>query len=363
MHSGKILPKDKALIREAREAHLQYSSDEKPGYGRKLRGKHFVYLNERAKVISKKDVLGRIKRLAIPPAWTDVWISPSPSGHLQASGRDTRGRKQYRYHERWREQRDETKFHRILSFARVLPRIRRRVKRDLKLRGMPHAKVLATLVRLLEFSLIRVGNEEYARENHSYGLTTMKNRHAKVTRDRIRFTFRGKSGKQHEISVHDRKLATIVKRCQDLPGQELFVYEDEEHQSHPVDSHDVNEYLRSISGDDFTAKDFRTWAGTVLAAVALREFKKTTGINEAKSNIVTAIEAVARMLGNTPAVCRKCYIHPGVLDSYLEGHTISTLQRAMKTKIGRGLSSLKPEEAAVLMLLKRGLRKKVRAER
>ncbi|HWB61699.1 MAG TPA: DNA topoisomerase IB [Chthoniobacteraceae bacterium] len=353
--SGKL---NEALTQEAHEARLQYFNDDRAGFRRKLRGKQFVYFSESGKRISDRNVLARIKRLAIPPAWKDVWICPSANGHLQASGRDARGRKQYRYHDRWRAQRDETKFHRVLAFARALPRIRRRVKRDIGLAGMPREKILATVVRLLEFSLIRVGNEEYARDNKSYGLTTMKNHHAKISRDRIRFTFRGKSGKQHEISVRDRTLAAIVKHCQDLPGQKLFEYEDENHEPRSLDSHDVNEYIRAVAGDDFTAKDFRTWAGTVLAAVALREFREVSGRNEAKRNVVTAIEAVAKMLGNTPSVCRKCYIHPGVLDSYLEGRTIDTLQGRMKAKIGRGLYNFKPEEAAVLVLLKSGLKKR-----
>jgi DNA topoisomerase I len=244
----------------------------------------------------------------------------------------------------------------MISFARMLPRIRRRVKRDLALRGMPRDKVLATVVRLLEATLIRVGNDEYAKQNNSYGLTTMRDDHVRIEGGRIRFAFRGKSAKRHEISVHDPALAKIVRRCQELPGQELFAYEDEAGQPRDVRSQDVNEYLRGISGQEFSAKDFRTWAGTVLAAIALREFEAATSKTEAKKNVLTAIEAVARMLGNTPTVCRKCYIHPGVLDSYLDGTTIKTIRQRAARKIDRSLTKLKPEEAAVLMLIERGLR-------
>jgi len=358
--NGAAASKTEDLVEEAHKAHLRYFLDDKPGLARRAKGKEFVYLDAAGKRIRNADTISRIRHLVIPPAWKDVWICPVENGHLQASGRDQRGRKQYRYHERWREQRDESKFHRMTAFARVLPRIRRRVRRDLKLTGMPREKVLATVVSLLESSLIRVGNDEYARENKSYGLTTMRNRHVKVSRDRIRFQFRGKSGKLHEISVQDRRLATIVKRCQDLPGQDLFTYEDETGAPHSVSSQDVNDYLHSIAGNGFTAKDFRTWAGTVLAAVALREFKEATGVTRAKKNITTAIEAVAKMLGNTSAVCRKCYIHPAILDSYLGGKTIETLQRSMTAKIDHSLSKLKPEEAAVLILLKEGLKKNPR---
>ncbi len=298
--------------------------------------------------------LARIKRLAIPPAWTDVWISPHENGHMQATGRDARGRKQYRYHSDWRQQRDKNKFSRMIAFARGLPRIRRRVKRDLGHPGMPREKILATVVRLLEATLIRVGNEEYARENGSYGLTTMRNHHATVKGAQIRFTFRGKSGKRHEISLRHPQLARIVRRCQEMPGQELFGYE-EDGETRDIDSQDVNEYLRAISGDDFTAKDFRTWAGTVLAAVALGEFERVTHEAEAKKNVVVAIEAVARMLGNTPAVCRKCYVHPTVLDSYLAGETIRSCGSAA-SRLSRSLSQLKPDESAVLLLIQRASR-------
>jgi DNA topoisomerase-1 len=294
----------------------------------------------------------------IPPAWTHVWISPFDNGHIQATGRDARGRKQYRYHVRWREQRNENKFERMISFAHALPQIRRRVQRDLRKRGMPREKVLATVARLLELTLIRVGNDEYARENNSYGLTTMRNRHVRVAGGKIQFTFRGKSGKRHEISVHDKRLAKIVRRCQDMPGQELFEYEESDGTVRNVNSEDVNSYLRDIAGANYTAKDFRTWAGTTLAAIALKEFEGVTSGALARKNIVTAIEAVARMLGNTPAVCRKCYIHPEILNSYLAGQTIATIQQRLSSNINRSQSRLKPEEAAVIVLLKRRLNRR-----
>lgn len=339
----------------AREVGLRYVSDRKPGITREARGKDFTYRDPQGKRITGPDTLARIKHLAIPPAWTKVWICPQENGHIQATGRDARGRKQYRYHSRWREQRDENKFERMLGFARVLPRIRRRVARDLKRRGMPREKVLATVVRLLEVTLIRVGNDEYARANNSYGLTTMRNRHVRVARGNIEFSFRGKSGKRHEISVHDPRLAKIVRRCQDMPGQELFEYEDAEGEARDVTSEDVNAYLREVTGEDYTAKDFRTWSGTVLAAIALRQFEQVAKGAQAKKNIVSAVEAVAQMLGNTPAVCRKCYIHPEILNSYLAGQTIATVKQRLAEKVDQSLSRLKPEEAAVMILLQQRL--------
>jgi len=343
---------------EVKRARLRYSTDEKPGIQRKKSGKGFHFVGPGGKRVTDRETLQRIKHLAIPPAWTDVWICPVENGHIQATGRDARGRKQYRYHERWREQRDETKFARMLEFAHVLPKIRRRVRADLRRRGLSREKVLATIVRLLESTLIRVGNDEYARDNHSYGLTTMRNRHVAVHREKLRFTFRGKSGKKHEISIYDRLLARVVKKCQEMPGQELFVYEDETGAIRDVDSQDVNDYLREISGDDFTAKDFRTWAGTVLAAIALREFEAVTLRAQLKKNIVRAIEAVARVLGNTPTVCRKCYIHPEILESYLSGNTIATIQQRAAGKIRRGFAHLSSAESAVLVLLQGGLKRR-----
>lgn len=339
---------------ELEEAGLRFTSDDRPGLRRVKKGREMHYVDARGKRVRDADTLARIKSLVIPPAWTDVWICPHANGHLQATGRDARGRKQYRYHPRWRQARDETKFYRILAFARALPKIRRRVKRDLKARGMERNKILATVVRLLEATLIRIGNDEYAKQNHSYGLTTIRNHHAKVNGSTIQFTFRGKSGKKHNIDVKDPTLARIVRRCQDLPGQELFAYETEGG-VHDVGSSEVNAYIREISGSDFTAKDFRTWAGTVLAAIALREFESFTSVTQAKKNIVTAIEAVASMLGNTPAVCRKCYVHPTILDCYLEGTTIETIKQKLDPAVDSGLRNLKAEEAAVVVLLDKRL--------
>src|SRR5256714_4196519 len=256
-------------VEAAEEAGLQYVNDERPGYSRKAKGKDFEYLDTEGKTIRDEQRLLRVKRLAIPPAWTDVWICSSSSGHIQATGRDARGRKQYRYHERWREVRDENKFDRLTQFAKALPNIRRRVARDLKLPALPRRKVLATIVRLLERTFIRIGNEEYARENKSFGLTTLKNRHVKVRGAEVRFRFRGKSKRPHEVDVTDRRVAKVIAKCQDLPGQDLFQYVDEDGEVQDVTSQDVNQYLREIAGEDFTAKDFRTWGGTVLAAIAL----------------------------------------------------------------------------------------------
>lgn len=344
-------------VQDARAAGLLYSSDARAGLQRKPAAKGFVYTDAQGKPVKDEETLGRLRSLVIPPAWTDVWICPKAHGHLQASGRDARGRKQYRYHPRWREHRDENKFEHMVAFARALPRIRRRVQRDLGRPAMSREKVLAAVLRLLETTLIRVGNDEYARTNQSYGLTTIRNRHVKVSGGNIRFSFRGKSGKEHAISLKDRRLARIVKHCQDMPGQELFGYYDDSGRMHDVTSGEVNDYLRDISGGDFSAKDYRTWAGTVLAAIALKEFEEVTSQTQAKKNIVLAVEAVARMLGNTPAVCRKCYVHPAILDSYFEGQTIATLRTQVAGKIDKELSKLKPEEASVLILLQQRLKR------
>lgn len=345
------------MKQEAHKAGLRYANDTGPGFRRELHKGQFTYQRPNGAAIKDQATSVRIKRLAIPPAWTDVWICPNPEGHIQATGRDARGRKQYRYHPDWRQHRDENKYGRMLNFARALPTIRRAVRRDLQRKGMPREKALATVVRLLEATLIRVGNDEYARANHSYGLTTMHNRHAQVNGSHIRFAFRGKSAKHHEISLRDPKLARIVRRCQDMPGQELFAYEDADGNVQDVRSQDVNDYLRAIAGEDFTAKDFRTWAGTVLAAIALREFEHVDHAAQAKKNIVVAIEAVAKLLGNTPSVCRKSYVHPAILDSYLAGETIATIRQRAAQKINRSLARLKPEEAAVLVLLQHQLQK------
>ncbi|HVM45820.1 MAG TPA: DNA topoisomerase IB, partial [Candidatus Thermoplasmatota archaeon] len=293
----------------AKAAGLRYVSDAQPGIERVKRGSGFAYLRD-GKPVRDEETLARIRKLAIPPAWTDVWICPSENGHLQATGRDARGRKQYRYHPKWRELRDEAKYHRVLAFGRALPKIRARAARDLRREGLPREKVLAAIVHLLDTTFMRVGNDEYRRSNGSHGLTTLQDHHARIGRGKVVFAFRGKAGKEHSIEVEDARLARIVKHCQDLPGQELFQYLDEEGEVRDVGSADVNEYLRDITGEDFTAKDFRTWAGTVLAAVALQEVATYETKAEAKRNVTAAIERVAKRLGNTPAVCRKCYVHP-----------------------------------------------------
>src|SRR6059036_3588925 len=323
--NGKIIEAGLATdsVEAAEEAGLEYVSDDRPGYARRAKNGEFEYLDTQGKTIRDEQRLLRIKRLAIPPAWTHVWICPSPTGHIQATGRDARRRKQYRYHERWRELRDENKFGRLADFAKALAKIRHRVAEDLKLSGLPRQKVLATIVQLLERTLIRVGNEEYARENKSFGLTTMQDRHVDVKGSKLRFRFRGKSGRQHEVDVADRRIARIVCKLQDLPGQSLFQYLDDEGNARDITSQDVNEYLREITGADFTAKDFRTWAGTVLAAVALGKLGASETKRQAKTNIKHAIGAVAEVLGNTPAICRQCYIHPAVLEAYLNGNSIN----------------------------------------
>lgn len=306
----------------ARVARLRYVSDRQPGISRAGAAGRFVYRNPRGKVIRDAAELARIKALAVPPAWTRVWICPLDHGHLQATGRDARRRKQYRYHPRWRHTRDETKYERLLEFGRALPAIRRRVEADLSLPGLPREKVIAAVVRLMEDTLARVGNPEYASQNNTFGLTTLRNRHVRITRGRIELDFRGKHGIRHVSLVSDRKLARVVKNCRDLPGSELFQYLDEAGERRCIDSADVNEYLREISGHDITAKDFRTWAATNLAIVALADQDQETPSKKAQ---IEAIRQVAKRLGNTPAVCRKCYIHPGVLEGYLNGSLRRTL--------------------------------------
>jgi DNA topoisomerase-1 len=333
----------------AEEAGLQYVSDNRPGYTRKASNGDFEYLDTEGKRIRDEQRLLRIRRLAIPPAWTDVWICSSPAGHIQATGRDARRRKQYRYHERWREIRDENKFARLADFAVALPKIRRRVAQDLRLPGLPRQKVLATVVRLLERTFIRVGNEEYARENKSFGLTTMKDRHVAVKGARLRFRFRGKSGRQHDVDMTDRRLAKIVEKCQDLPGQDLFQYVEDDGQVRDVTSQDVNDYLREITGQDFTAKDFRTWAGTLLATLALNAQEEFETKKQAKANVKTAICAVAELLGNTPAICRKCYVHPALIEAYMNGVSISGLVRKRKRASN---TRLRVAEVAVLSFLR-----------
>ena len=303
----------------ARLAGLRYISDDAPGIRRRRRGKGFSYLDARGRPLSDPDELRRIAALAIPPAWTGVWICPQPNGHLQATGRDARGRKQYRYHPSWRAARDETKFGRMIAFGEVLPRLRAQVEQDLALPGLPRDKVLATVVRLLEATLIRVGNQEYARDNQSFGLTTLRNRHVDIEGSTLCFTFRGKSGKEHSVTIADRRLARVVRACRELPGYELFQYLDDAGERQTVSSDDVNEYLRAATGEEFTAKDFRTWGGTVLALSALAAFGSADPERDAAGAVVGAVKLVAEQLGNRPAICRKYYVHPGVIDAFLEG--------------------------------------------
>jgi DNA topoisomerase-1 len=341
-------------IRAARDAGLVYVTDDSPGIHRRRSGGGFVYVNDTGKAIKDPLTIHRIQSLAIPPAYREVWICANPRGHIQAVGRDDRGRKQYRYHEKWREVRDETKYGRMMAFAAALPKIRRATARHLKLRGLPRRKVLAAVVRIMEQTLIRVGNDEYAKNNHSFGLTTLQDKHARIAGGKIHFDFRGKSGVDHEIDVNDARLAHIAKQCQGLPGQELFQYVDDKGKVTDIGSSDVNDYLREIAGEDFTAKDFRTWAGTVLAAQALEELSTFDSKAQAKRNMLKAVESVAAKLGNTRAVCRKCYIHPEIFDAYLEGGLRENLaQRA--AAMARSLHQLRPEEAAVLALLRRRL--------
>ena len=340
----------------ARAAGLRYVHDDRPGIRREAAKEGFRYLDARGEPVLDENTLARIKSLVIPPAWTEVWICPQANGHLQATGRDARGRKQYRYHPKWREARDEVKYERMLKFGQALPAIRAEVDRALKLSGLPREKVLATIVYLLEATMMRVGNEEYARTNKSFGLTTLRNRHAKVDGSDVEFSFRGKSGVYHKVKVHDRRLARIVARSRDLPGQELFQYVDGDGETHSIDSSDVNDYLRAITGEDYTAKDFRTWSGTVLAALALQEFEKFDSEAQAKKNIVRAIESVAEKLGNTPSICRKCYVHPAVLDAYLDGAALEVLRERTEETLQEDLHALQPEEAAVLAMLQQRLR-------
>jgi DNA topoisomerase I len=342
-------------VESAQAAGLRYVSDADPGIRRKRVGKHFSYIGLDGRPIHDPIRLRRIKSLAIPPAYTDVWICPDPRGHLQATGRDARGRKQYRYHPQWRQVRDETKYGRMIAFGRALPAIRARTDHDLSLAGLPREKVLASVVRLLETTLIRVGNQEYARDNKSFGLTTLRDRHVRIEGDSVRFQFRGKGGKTHTINLNDRRLARIVKRCRDLPGYELFQYIDEQGQRQTIGSGDVNDYLREITGQDFTAKDFRTWAGTVLAAEVLQEYEFFGNAAQAKKNVVRAIEQVAERLGNTTSICRRCYVHPVVLDAYVEGGLIDALRQHTDPELEESLRDLRPGEAAVMRLLIRRL--------
>jgi DNA topoisomerase-1 len=342
-------------VESAQAARLRYVSDGEPGIRRIKRGRGFSYVGPDNERVTDAQTLDRIRSLAIPPAWTDVWICGSSRGHLQATGRDEKGRKQYRYHPRWREVRDEVKYERMIAFGKALPSIRARTNADLAGRKLSREKVLATVVQLLEGTLIRVGNETYARENRSYGLTTLRDRHVDVDGSEITFEFKGKSNTRHSVGLRDRRLARVITRLKDLPGQELFQYVDDDGTRHSVTSDDVNDYLREITGEDFTAKDFRTWAGTVLAARALEEIGSFDSEAQAKSNVVAAIESVAKQLGNTPTICRKCYVHPTVIDAYLDGTMIETLKSRTEDLLSSSLADLPPEEAAVLAFLQQRL--------
>jgi DNA topoisomerase I len=341
----------------AKIAGLRYVDDRQTAGIRRVGSKRRVrFVAPSGRVVRDRAEIQRIKSLAIPPAWTDVWICPDPRGHLQATGRDARGRKQYRYHPRWRDVRDEVKYGRMIAFAEALPRIRQRAAADLRRPGLAREKVLAAVIQLLEKTLIRVGNEEYARANGSIGLTTMRDQHATIAGGRVQFAFRGKSGIRHAVDLWDPRLARVVKACRDLPGYELFQYVDEDGARQTIDSADVNAYLREIAGQEFTAKDFRTWAGTVLAAKALADVATFRSNTEARRNIVKAVESVAKRLGNTTAVCRKCYIHPAILDAYMDGATIHAV-KARAARLARSRASLGKDEAAVVGMLERQLRR------
>jgi DNA topoisomerase I len=346
-----IAPPPTDPIHAARTAGLRYVSDGGPGIRRLSSGRGFRYVGPDGKAVRDAEALARIRSLAIPPAWTDVWICPRADGHLQATGRDARGRKQYRYHPRWREVRDGTKYDRMVAFALALPRLRARIDEDLRRRGLPREKVLAAVVRLLETTHIRVGNDEYAKQNGSYGLTTLRDRHADIDGATVRFRFRGKSGVRHDVALTDRRLARVVGRCQELPGQELFQYVDDDGQVRDVTSADVNDYLRDMTGQEFTAKDFRTWAATVLAAHTLVGFEAASSQTEAKRKIVAAVAAVAERLGNSKAVCRKCYIHPAVFDAYLDGSLAGAIGTVRVEETTEVTVELRPEETAVLKFL------------
>lgn len=342
----------------ARAAGLRYVSDRQPGITRVRTEQGFIYRNPDGSAVEDENTLARIRKLAIPPAYENVWICRNPNGHLQAVGRDARGRKQYRYHSRWREVRDEAKYGKMLLFGRKLPIIRRQVEKDLALPGMPRRKVLATIVRLLEKTLARVGNEEYTKTNKSFGLTTLRNRHARVQGSRVIFDFRGKHGIQCHVELQDRRLARIVQRLREIPGQDLFEYIDEDGEPRSVGSEDVNEYLREITGEDITAKDFRTWAATNLAAVALRELQEFDSEAKRKKNVVQAVEAVAKMLGNTPAICRKCYVHPAIFEGYLDGTLLEGLRERADAALEHRADfadGLAAEEVAVVAFLSRRL--------
>lgn len=341
-------------VESAKAAGLRYVSDDEPGIRRRKSGKGFIYADPQGRAVKDPKEVERIRKLAIPPAWTDVWICSRANGHLQATGRDARGRKQYRYHANWREVRDETKFGRMIAFGDSLPKIRERIDQDMSLRGLSREKVLATVVKLLETTLIRVGNKEYARQNNSFGLTTLRDQHVDVSGSTLRFEFRGKSGKEHQVEIQDRRLARIVRQCRDLPGQTLFQYLDDNGERQKVTSEDVNAYLRETTGEDFTAKDFRTWGGTVLALSALLEVGTCETEKEAGKAVVEAVKRVAGQLGNRPAICRKYYVHPAVIETFLEGSLPQSLGEAVEAASDEAdeTGGLRRLEGQVLSLLR-----------
>jgi DNA topoisomerase I len=358
---GALAPRE--APKAAAKAKLTYVSDAQPGIRRQGGPKHFTYVRPRGGTVVDRATLTRIARLAIPPAWTEVWICPDGRGHVQATGRDARGRKQYRYHPRWRLVRDQSKFGRMIDFARTLPKIRRAVADDLRAPGLSRRKVLAGVVRLLERTCIRIGNDEYARTNRHFGITTLQDQHAKISRDEIRFRFRGKSGKEHEIDLQDHKLARLVRRCRDLPGQRLFQYFDKEGRRHNVGSGDVNDYLREVTGSDFTAKDFRTWAGTTLVAASLIACGEPESVRAGQRQVLEAIDAAAARLGNTRAVCRSSYVHPAVLDAFMEGRLRGPAgARAQAGRLrGPAKHDLDPLERATLRVLEAASRPRAAA--
>jgi DNA topoisomerase I len=348
-------------VESAEAIGLCYVTDNQPGFQRRKRGKAFVYFDVDGNRIEDEAEVNRIRSLGIPPAYEDVWICPLANGHLQATGRDAKGRKQYRYHPLWRQVRDQTKFTRMIAFSEALPLIRQRIEHDLNLRGLPKEKVLAAVLRLMELTRIRVGNEEYARSNESYGLTTLRDEHVDIAGSKIQFQFRGKSGVEHTIDLKDKRLAKIVKQCQDLPGQELFQYIDENGEQQIVSSTDVNNYLREISGQDFTAKDFRTWGGTVLAAAELFDLGRCTSQTATKKNIVQAIKSVASYLGNRPATCRKYYVHPAILAAY-QDESLHQIMEKFADTVMESQHHLRPEELAVVAMLEQQLMQEIQQQ-
>lgn len=349
------LEKAAEIVAGIAEEGLRYVSDSAPGYKRKRTGTSFTYYDKEDKRIIDPNIVNRIKSIGIPPAYDAVWICPSPNGHIQATGLDARGRKQYRYHPKWRELRDQTKYERILQFAAKLPKLRRRIGTDMKRKGLPRQKVLATVASLLDKTLIRVGNHEYAETNKSFGLTTLRHKHVAIKNGALRFEFTGKSGKCWNLQINDKRIISIVKRCAEIPGHDLFKYIDDDGHVCTIGSGDVNGYIKDVMDEDFTAKDFRTWAGTVLAAAALAKFNPDNTPAPKKRNVTAAIEAVARQLGNTPAICRKCYVHPEILVAYTSGDLTRMFDRQPSARFKRRYARLNVNEIRVLAFLEKRL--------